>query len=85
MVWIKGHSNIPENERMFRLINVMDLPQSPVNRVGEKARCHLEARPVEERVADFKEIECGYKPKEAIREAERCLRCYRMAMFVTEK
>jgi len=77
--------NIPENERMFRLINVMDLPQSPVNRVGEKARCHLEARPVEERIEDFEEIECGYKPKEAIREAERCLRCYRMAMFVTEK
>jgi formate dehydrogenase beta subunit len=77
--------NMPENERMFRLLNTMDLPKSPVTRVGKKERCPLEARPVEERVEDFEEIECGYKPKEAIREAERCLRCYRMAMFVTEK
>jgi len=77
--------SVPENERMFRLIKAIDLPESQVNRVGKKERCQLKSRPVEERVADFEEIECGYKPREAIREAERCLRCYRIAMFVTEK
>jgi formate dehydrogenase beta subunit len=76
---------LPENERMFRLIKAMDLPKSPMNRVGKKPRCALEMRPAEERISDFEEIECGYTPEEAIREAERCLRCYRIAMFVTEK
>jgi hypothetical protein len=70
---------------MFRLIKAMDLPKSPMNRVGKKPRCALEMRPAEERISDFEEIECGYTPEEAIREAERCLRCYRIAMFVTEK
>ena len=77
--------SMPESERMFRLIKAMNLPQSPVNRIGKEQRCHLEARPVEERIADFDEIESGYSPEEAIREAERCLRCYRIAMFVTEE
>ena len=76
---------LPESERMFRLIKAMDLPKSPINRVGKKTRCALEMRPAEERISDFDEIECGYTPEEAIREAERCLRCYRIAMFVTEK
>ena len=76
---------MPESERIFRLLKIMDLPQSPVNRVGKKPRSHLEMRPAEERISDFEEIECGYTPEEAIREAERCLRCYRIAMFVTEK
>lgn len=75
----------PESEKIFRMLKAMDLPQSPVNRVGNKPRRHLEPRPAEERVADFNEIEGGYMPKEAIREAERCLRCYRIAMFVTEE
>ncbi|MGA1845149.1 MAG: FAD-dependent oxidoreductase [bacterium] len=76
---------MPEHERMFRLLKAMNLPKSPVNRVGRKPRSQIEARPVEERIADFDEIECGYSPEEAIREAERCLRCYRVALFVTEK
>jgi formate dehydrogenase beta subunit len=84
--YLRGEKmNLPENERMFRLIKAMGLPQSPVNRVGRKARCQIEMRPVEERISDFHEIEGGYTPEEAIREAERCLRCYRMAMFLTEK
>ncbi len=84
--YLRGEKmRMPENERMFRMIKAMDLPQSPVTRVGKKPRCLLEIRPVEERITDFNEIECGYTPEEAIREAERCLRCYRIAMFVTEK
>ena len=74
-----------ESERIFQLIKSMNLPLSPVDRVGNKPRCHLEPRPVEERISDFNEIEYGYSPDEAIREAERCLRCYRIAMFVTEE
>jgi formate dehydrogenase (NADP+) beta subunit len=77
--------SMPESERMFRLLQSMKLPQSPVTRVGSKSRCHLKVRPIEERINDFNEIEAGYAPEEAIHEAERCLRCYRIAMFVTDE
>lgn len=84
--YLRGEKmGLPEQERLFRLLRAMNLPKSPVNRVGQKSRCHLAMRPVEERINDFHEIEGGYSAKEAIHEAERCLRCYRMAMFVTEE
>ena len=84
--YLRGEKmGMPENERIFRLLESMDLPEAPVNRVGKKPRHRIEERPVEERISDFEEIESGYKPEEAIREAERCMRCYRVAMFVTEK
>jgi formate dehydrogenase beta subunit len=76
---------MPEPERMFRLLKTMSLPQAPVNRLGNKARCRLDMRPADERTSDFVEIEHGLKPEEAIREAERCLRCYRIALFATEE
>ena len=31
-----------------------------------------------ERNRNFKEVEQGYSPAEAVAEAERCLRCYRV-------
>ncbi|MFH1437197.1 MAG: FAD-dependent oxidoreductase [Pseudomonadota bacterium] len=80
-----GKMSMPEHERMFRLLSAMNLTKSAMDRVGMKFRQHLDVRPVEERIADFQEIETGYKPEEAIREAERCLRCCRIAMFVTER
>ncbi|MBN2372416.1 FAD-dependent oxidoreductase [bacterium] len=84
--YLRGEKiKMPESERIFRLLKTMDLPEPPVDRVGKKPRCPLSTRPVEERISDFNEIEYGYSPEEAIREAERCLRCYRIAMFVTEK
>lgn len=85
-LYLKGEKmGMPESERIFTMLKAMKLPQSPVNRVGNKPRCHPEMRPADERVADFDEIECGYSPDEAIHEAERCLRCYRIAMFATEE
>ena len=84
--YLRGEKmGFPESEQIFRMLKSMNLPQSPVNRVGKKPRCHIEMRSPDERVADFNEIECGYLPEEAMHEAERCLRCYRIAMFVTEE
>lgn len=77
--------SMPENERMFRMLASMNLPKPVMNRVGMKPRRHLDLRPVDERIGDFEEVESGYRPQEAIREAERCLRCYRIAMFVSER
>jgi formate dehydrogenase (NADP+) beta subunit len=85
-LYLRGEKmSAPEGQRMFRMLKAMDLPCSPMNRTGNKPRSHPEMRPVKERIGDFEEIESGYSPKEAIAEAERCLRCYRMAMFVTEE
>jgi formate dehydrogenase beta subunit len=85
-MYLRGEKmSLPENELMFRLIKAMDLPRSPVDRIGGQLRCYLDQRPVNERVNDFNEIESGCAPEEAIHEADRCLRCYRVAMFVTEE
>ncbi|HVN24331.1 MAG TPA: FAD-dependent oxidoreductase [Syntrophorhabdales bacterium] len=85
-LYLKGEKMCaPEGQRMFEMLKSMNLPQSPVNRTGNKPRSHPEMRPVNERTGDFNEVEAGYSPKEAIAEAERCLRCYRLAMFVTEE
>ncbi|MGB4052202.1 MAG: hypothetical protein WBK56_08155, partial [Methanoculleus sp.] len=32
-------------------------------------------RPADLRIKDFKEVDCGLSPDEAIIEAERCLQC----------
>jgi formate dehydrogenase beta subunit len=42
-------------------------------------------RPVTDRVDDFDEVETGLAPEEALLEADRCLRCYRILLVATEK
>ena len=42
-------------------------------------------RPAAERVADFEEIETGLSPEDALLEADRCLRCYRIMLVATEE
>lgn len=76
---------LPEDEIMYRLIKAMNLPTTPVDIPGNESRCVLPQRAIEERVKDFDEIESFLNPEEAIHEAERCIRCYRIAMFATEE
>jgi formate dehydrogenase beta subunit len=84
--YLRGEKmSMPEPERMFRMLAAMSLPKPLMDRVGMKHRRHLDIRSVDERVTDFLEVERGYKPEEAIQEAGRCLRCYRIAMFVSER
>jgi formate dehydrogenase beta subunit len=85
-LYLRGEKmGLPETERLYRMIKAMNLPESPVDRIGDDIRCDLDQRPVLERIGDFNEIEQGYTPEVAIHEAQRCLRCYRVAMFVTEE
>jgi len=44
---------------------------------------HIHHVPVEERVQDFREAEIGFTHQEAIADASRCLRCYRMLLVAT--
>ncbi len=45
---------------------------------GTTEPAHIHHEPVEERVKDFREAESGFTHAEAIAEASRCLRCYRL-------
>jgi formate dehydrogenase beta subunit len=44
---------------------------------------HIHHEPVAERVKDFREAEIGFTHQEAIADASRCLRCYRMLLVAT--
>jgi formate dehydrogenase beta subunit len=84
--YLRGETmGLPEDEIMYRLIKAMNLPTTPVDIPGNEARCVLPQRAIEERVKDFDEIELFLNPEDAIHEAERCIRCYRIAMFATEE
>jgi formate dehydrogenase beta subunit len=48
--------------------------------VGKASRKHLEMLPPETRKTTFDEVEKGFSTPEAIAEAKRCLRCYRVAV-----
>jgi formate dehydrogenase beta subunit len=42
-------------------------------------------RPVRDRIDDFEEVEGSLSPEDALLEADRCLRCYRIFLVATEK
>jgi formate dehydrogenase beta subunit len=49
--------------------------------VGQPSTCEpakIHHKPVEERVKNMEEVEIGFSHEEAISEASRCLRCYRL-------
>ena len=51
--------------------------------LGGVPKSKFEHLPPETRIHSFDEVELGFTPEIAIREAERCLRCYRVALFAT--
>ena len=52
-----------------------------VGLLGGRKRLHLKALPPEVRKWTFDEVEQGFKVTEAMKEASRCLRCYRIGLF----
>ncbi len=65
-------------DTLFRQVKLYD-PQEDVGIPGGVERKHLEMLPPETRKFIFDEVEKGYSVTEAIAEAQRCLRCYRVA------
>lgn len=43
-------------------------------------KLHRSVLPPEERIKNFEEVEAGVKPAQAVKEAARCLRCFRIAL-----
>ncbi|MFC1816505.1 FAD-dependent oxidoreductase, partial [Thermodesulfobacteriota bacterium] len=65
-------------DKLFKTIKVYDRDEK-IGIVGGSARKQLQMLPPEKRKFTFDEVEEGYSTPDAIAEATRCLRCYRVA------
>ena len=66
-------------DRLFRQVQLYDQNED-VGAIGGVARKQLVMLPPDSRKLVFDEVEQGFATSEAIAEADRCLRCYRVAM-----
>ncbi len=79
--FVKEGSTDPMDEWVLNKYIEALKPYDAKEDVGQAAAtepAHIHHRPVAERVGDFEEVEGGFTHEEAIREASRCLRCYRL-------
>ena len=65
--------------RLYKDVKVYDR-EEVLGGIGMSKRKHLEMLPPETRKTSFDEVEKGFSTPEAIAEARRCLRCYRVAL-----
>jgi len=83
----EGRVELSDDERMSRVFRAVDaIGQDEVDRYGESdpERVELPMRDVPERITDFGEVEMGLSPEDALMEADRCLRCYRILLVDAE-
>jgi formate dehydrogenase beta subunit len=67
-------------DKLFEKVKVFDSREN-IGFLGGRKRLHLEMLPPDERKQTFDEVEKGYSQLEAMSEADRCLRCYRVGMI----
>ncbi len=65
-------------DKFFEAVKVFD-PTEKIGLLGGQKSRHLEMLPPEIRKHTFDEVEQGFTAREAMAEADRCLRCYRVA------
>lgn len=65
-------------DQFFKTFKVYD-PEEDIGIPDRRPRKHLEMLPPDTRKKTFDEVEKGFTNREAIAEAARCLRCYRVA------
>lgn len=72
----------PDNDdyfdKLFKSIRVYDPNEEVKQKVETMERKELTKIPPEARISSFEEIEQGFSSPDAVAEAERCLRCYRV-------
>jgi len=66
-------------EDFFSAVGVYD-PNEDIGIIDGRQRKHLKMLPPEKRKYTFDEVESGFPVNEAIEEADRCLRCYRIGL-----
>lgn len=67
-------------DMLFKNVKIYD-PDEKIGIIGDRKRKHLDMLPADTRKLTFDEVEEGFPTVEAIAEADRCLRCYRVAMI----
>ncbi len=67
-------------EKFAGTVKVFDKNES-MGLLGGKPRPAISCLPVEERVRSFKEVDLGLTAETAVEDADRCLRCYRVALL----
>ena len=82
----EGRVSLSEDERMSRVYRALStVEEEDPDRLGGAHRIDLPMRAVPERIQDFDEVESGLSPEDALLEADRCLRCYRIFLVATER
>ena len=77
---------LSDEERLSRVLKSLGaFENEAVDRPGGRSRVEAPTRPSRERVDDFEEVEQAITPEEALLEADRCLRCYRIILLATER
>ncbi|MBW2146430.1 MAG: FAD-dependent oxidoreductase [Deltaproteobacteria bacterium] len=85
--YIRGEEfHLPEYRRMEKIVKQLGVydPNEHVGIPGGWPKSTMEHLPPESRIHTFEEVERGFTPDAAIRDAERCLRCYRVLMLATD-
>lgn len=83
------HGDVPvfdeqKDERFLAKLNVFD-PRETMAIPGGLTRIPIRHEPPLERCRDFREVDHGYTDAEAVSEAGRCLRCYRVVLYACRK
>lgn len=82
--YLRGETPKPRTSesfvRFFGDVKVYDKKEK-IGIVSDKKRLHLKAMEPEKRKWTFDEVEEGYRVNQAMEEASRCLRCYRIGMI----
>jgi formate dehydrogenase beta subunit len=69
-------------DRLFKSVKIYDPDEKVKQRVEPAPRRKLSTLPLEKRAGNFDEVETGFSSPDAVAEAERCLRCYRVVTLV---
>ncbi len=84
--YLRGGKVTPDEEDLMEQIidglgayDPQEIPEAPAGQKREKS----ELAEVQERIKGFDQVERGLSNSAALREAERCLRCYRLLLAVT--
>ncbi|MFZ5996340.1 MAG: FAD-dependent oxidoreductase [Nitrospirota bacterium] len=83
----EGKIDVFDEERDEAFLNTLQVfdPSEHITVPGGQKRVPIKHEPSTERKKDFREVDKGFTPQEAMAEAERCLRCYRVVTYATIK
>ena len=71
-------------EKYISKVKVFDKDEK-IGLLGGRSHPHIECLPVETRIRTFEEVDLGLSAAAAIQDAERCLRCYRVALLAVNE